>query len=288
MSSSLRQFSPFMNKAPTLSFHQWQKNHQKYQQKQDRLLWSSALIGSSIFLMGIAWIAFHLPHQKPLPLTTDAPPAIMLDLSADLAPPPPPPMAAQPEAQPLEDQPLPIDAPTAPNPDITLPKTQAVEKIKPVEHKKIMPKQPKIVHAQKATPPVQQATNTATSSSNTMTSSSSNSASSSSSTSNASSQTQSSMSPATWQSSVLQKLERLKRYPSEAQSDKQEGITTIKITINRQGHVLASKLAKSSGYSLLDKEAVALAYRADPLPAVPDTIKGNSITLNVPIEFYLK
>ncbi|MDI2113238.1 energy transducer TonB [Commensalibacter nepenthis] len=285
MISSFFQLSLGMNKQTETSFVQWQKKHQHYQQKQDRLLWGGSLIGTSILLMGIAWVTFHIPHHKTIPLNADMPPAITLDLSTDIIPPAPPPMVAQPEPQPL-DETAPLDAPEAPSAEINLPKTQQLEKIKPVQHKKNIKPQPKIVHEQKDIPINTQTVNNNTASSLHSTSTS-NSSASSNSNSTASSHQKSSMSPATWQGNVLAKLERLKRYPADAQSDKQEGSATIKIAINRQGHVLSSKLVKSSGYSLLDKEAVALAYRADPLPAVPEGIKGNNVTINVPIEFHL-
>lgn len=284
MSSSFFHFSIFINKVPDLSFNQWQQTHQQLQQKQDRLLWGSSLIGSSIFFLGIAWITFHMSHTQTIALPIDAPPAITLDLSTDLAPASPPPMAAQPEPQPLEEQSAPLTAPSAPSADIVLPKIQTIEKIKPIEHKQVTKKQVKPVQQQPVSP-VSKTTNTVPSHSQAQ--SSSNTISSNTNNANASSHTKSSMSPATWQGNVLQKLERLKRYPSDAQNDRQEGVATIKITINRQGNVLSSKLAKSSGYSLLDQEAVALAYRANPLPAVPEAIKGNSITINVPVEFHL-
>ncbi|CAI3958155.1 Periplasmic protein TonB [Commensalibacter communis] len=285
MSSSFFQLSLGMNKQTENSFAQWQKKHELYQQKQDRLLWGGALIGTSILLVGIAWLTYDMPHTKTIALNANMPPAITLDLSTDFVPPAPPPMAAQPEPQPLEEAAA-LDAPVAPSAEINLPKTQQVEKIKPVEQKKIIKPQPKIVHAQKVMTTPSQTVNNTPSASNAPSSSASNSPASSS-TSSASSHQKSSMSPATWQGNVLAKLERLKRYPTDAQNDKQEGTATIKITINRQGHVLASKLAKSSGYSLLDKEAVALAYRADPLPSVPESIKGNSVTITVPVEFNL-
>lgn len=283
MSSFFLNFSFFINKVPDLSFNQWQRAYQQYQHKQDRLLWGSSLIGSSFFLIGIAWVAFHMPHTHTIALPTDTPPAITLDLSTDLAPASPP-MAATPEPQPLEEQTSSMDAPPAPSPEIILPKTQKLKKIQPVEHKQIAKKQVKPIQHQPVAP-VSKTTNTTPSNSqlqsaSTVTSSNANSA-------HASSHTKASMSPASWQGSVLQKLERLKNYPSDAQNNRQEGVATIKITINRQGNVLSSKLAKSSGYSTLDKEAVALAYRASPLPAVPESIKGNNITINVPVDFHM-
>lgn len=284
MSFSFLNVSLLLNKVPDLSFEQWQLTHQQEQQKQDRLLWSGSLIGSSIFLIGIAWATLHIHHTETIALPADTPPAITLDLSTDLVPPSPPPMASQPEPQPLEEQSAPLSAPLAPSPDIVLPKTQKLEKIEPVQHKQVTKRQVKPIQHQPVAP-VSQAPNVTSTNAHEQTAS--NTSSNATEHANSSSHMKASMSPASWQGSVLQKLERLKRYPSDAQSDRQEGVATIKITINRQGNVLNSRLAKSSGYSLLDKEAVALAYRANPLPAVPESIKGNNITINVPVDFHL-
>lgn len=61
----------------------------------------------------------------------------------------------------------------------------------------------------------------------------------------------------------------------------------LHITLDRQGHVLASSLIKSSGHILLDQETIALSHRVDPLPAPPDSIKGTLLDLTIPIEFML-
>lgn len=94
--------------------------------------------------------------------------------------------------------------------------------------------------------------------------------------------------PVTWQGALLARLEKFKRYPSEAQGNHQEGVAMLTFTIDRQGHVLSARLTGRSGYDLLDQETLALIQRADPLPVPPDSVLGNTIELTVPIEFSIK
>lgn len=92
----------------------------------------------------------------------------------------------------------------------------------------------------------------------------------------------------TWQSALLGRLERFKRYPSEAQRKAQEGVVYVRMTLDRQGNVLTRSIETSSGVQSLDAEALALIDRAQPLPPPPPEIKGDTIELVVPIEFFLK
>ena len=90
-----------------------------------------------------------------------------------------------------------------------------------------------------------------------------------------------------WAGLVLGRLERFRRYPSAARRERQEGIVYVRFTIDRQGHVLESVLVRTSGHPLLDREGTTLVKRADPLPPPPAELAGETITLTVPIEFFL-
>lgn len=93
---------------------------------------------------------------------------------------------------------------------------------------------------------------------------------------------------ANWQGMVLNKFERFKHYPPEAQADDLEGTAILHITINRQGIILTNSLAKSSGYLILDREVLTLSHRVKKLPPPPDDIQGLLINLDIPIEFHIK
>ncbi len=93
---------------------------------------------------------------------------------------------------------------------------------------------------------------------------------------------------ATYEQILLAHLERNKRYPRAARTNRQQGLAYVRFRMNRQGRVLSAELARSSGHDLLDEEVIALVRRAQPLPPPPPSIAGEVIDLTVPVEFYLR
>jgi protein TonB len=92
----------------------------------------------------------------------------------------------------------------------------------------------------------------------------------------------------TWQGLVLGRLNQFKRYPREAQARRQQGVPYIRFVMDREGRVLSSTLERSSGYATLDRDAVALPRRAQPLPKPPPEVTGATVELVVPVEFFLR
>ncbi|MFT4052892.1 MAG: TonB family protein [Novosphingobium sp.] len=91
----------------------------------------------------------------------------------------------------------------------------------------------------------------------------------------------------TWEGQVLAALNKVKRYPREAQFRRRQGVPYIRFVIDREGRVLSSSLERGSGDRSLDAEAVSLPKRAQPLPRPPEERKGVTIELVVPVEFFL-
>lgn len=89
-----------------------------------------------------------------------------------------------------------------------------------------------------------------------------------------------------WRSRLLAHLDRNKRYPATAQRLRQEGVVQIRFTLNRQGRVLTSSIAKSSGFNLLDREAMAMLQRAQPLPQPPPEEAGDVIQFVTDVDFF--
>jgi len=92
----------------------------------------------------------------------------------------------------------------------------------------------------------------------------------------------------TWQGRLLAHLERRKRYPAEARARRLQGVAHVRFTMDRQGRVLSAALEHSSGHAALDREALALLQRAQPLPPPPAETPGERITLTVPVEFFTR
>lgn len=88
-----------------------------------------------------------------------------------------------------------------------------------------------------------------------------------------------------WKSALVARLERYKRYPPEAQSRGEYGVAQLSFSVDRQGGVHHAQVVRSSGSNALDRETVALAERASPMPPPPAEISGAQIPIVVPIRY---
>lgn len=83
-------------------------------------------------------------------------------------------------------------------------------------------------------------------------------------------------------------LQRFKQYPSASRAAAEQGVAMLTFTVSRNGQVLSSRLAKSSGSSALDAETMAMIRRAQPLPAFPPEMTQSSLSFTVPVRFALR
>ncbi|MFV0623597.1 energy transducer TonB [Sphingomonas sp. ac-8] len=90
-----------------------------------------------------------------------------------------------------------------------------------------------------------------------------------------------------WRGHVLAALNKVRRYPRDASFRRQQGVPYIRFTMSRSGKVLSVQLERSSGVRSLDREAMSLPKRAQPLPKPPEAVQGETIELVVPVEFYI-
>lgn len=94
--------------------------------------------------------------------------------------------------------------------------------------------------------------------------------------------------PASWQSRVLGHLAHFKRYPGDARQRKRAGAAWVRFQVDRDGKLLASELVTSSGTVLLDREALQVLQRAQPLPAPPASVlHQGTVTVTLPVSFKL-
>ncbi|WP_319557713.1 TonB family protein [Thiomicrorhabdus sp.] len=82
-------------------------------------------------------------------------------------------------------------------------------------------------------------------------------------------------------------LNRHKEYPVRAKQNKEQGVAIVQFTIDRQGKVLSAKLKRSSGFKRLDHAALQMLQKANPLPAIPEFLGRDSLTLAIPVEYSL-
>ena len=90
-----------------------------------------------------------------------------------------------------------------------------------------------------------------------------------------------------WHNRLLAHLERHKRYPRRSVQRRHQGVVEIQFTINRLGYVIQKQLVTSSGSALLDRSALTLLERAQPLPIPPAALSDDQLDLTVPIRFFL-
>jgi protein TonB len=89
----------------------------------------------------------------------------------------------------------------------------------------------------------------------------------------------------TWVGEIAAAIERKKRHIRF----RQEAVAEVTFTLDKHGHLIDSRISKSSGAADLDAEALAMLNRAQPFP--PGTARGitdEQVHLTVPIRFSLK
>ena len=91
-----------------------------------------------------------------------------------------------------------------------------------------------------------------------------------------------------WTSQLVSRLERYKRYPSEAQSHGETGVVRLAFSVDRAGGVHHARIVGSSGSSVLDRETLSLIERAAPLPAPPPELSGAQVAVVVPIRYNIR
>ncbi len=83
-------------------------------------------------------------------------------------------------------------------------------------------------------------------------------------------------------------IAKYKQYPKIAQMRGWQGLVIIELQLNPQGGVIYSQIKKSSGYDVLDQEALEMIKRASPFPQPPEALRTKNFTVLVPISFKLE
>lgn len=86
---------------------------------------------------------------------------------------------------------------------------------------------------------------------------------------------------------IMRQLNRHKTYARELKKARIEGTVVIQFTIDREGRLLASGVKQTSGHAELDRAAMDMLARANPLPAIPDFMNRDELALAIPVEYSL-
>jgi protein TonB len=226
----------------------------------DYLLWTaSAAVVLAIHLAGGFLLA---RHHEPL-IGDDAPAVVAVDLSPYTNPPSesqediaPGPLQQQsniplePQPPKPEEKPEPKIEPQvdAPNPDVALP-PEPIEKLDKPREEAAPP-----VPVTTAPPPPRPSAAQVTS----------------------------------WHREIAMRIERHKGYPAAAQARRETGIVQLAFAIDRQGRVVTSRIARSSGSTALDQETIDTLRRAQPFPPPPPNMPGETFEFTVPIRFKVR
>ncbi|MCX5706996.1 MAG: TonB family protein [Candidatus Omnitrophica bacterium] len=94
--------------------------------------------------------------------------------------------------------------------------------------------------------------------------------------------------PVTKYSSLVQKriLDNLK-YPPSAQGSGFQGTVILDLKLSYKGDLLAVKIKESSGYKMLDSNAINTAKKVSPYPPFPPAIGDRELQIEVPIQYQL-
>ncbi|PIP19461.1 MAG: hypothetical protein COT38_05770 [Candidatus Omnitrophica bacterium CG08_land_8_20_14_0_20_41_16] len=96
------------------------------------------------------------------------------------------------------------------------------------------------------------------------------------------------MTPVFRYSQVVQEriLEQL-TYPPSARGAGFQGVATLGLKLSYKGEILEAKIKTSSGYKILDDNALKTAKRASPYPPFPPPIEEKELWINIPIAYQL-
>jgi periplasmic protein TonB len=91
-----------------------------------------------------------------------------------------------------------------------------------------------------------------------------------------------------WETELVAHIERFKRYPPEARARGDQGLARVAFTVDRDGWVRAPRIVQSSGSAELDREALAMLARAQPVPRPPDRVSADGFSFVIPVRFNIR
>ena len=86
-----------------------------------------------------------------------------------------------------------------------------------------------------------------------------------------------------WVSEIVGRIED--RKPMLNMSLKAPATVAVSFVVGRDGHLVSSEVAKSSGDAAVDQQAVAVLASAAPFPPMPAGLSDDSMSFTVPLRF---
>lgn len=91
-----------------------------------------------------------------------------------------------------------------------------------------------------------------------------------------------------YNSALWGKIGKYKQYPKIAQMRGWQGEAVVELLLDGNGKLKSKKILTSSGYEVLDKQALDMIDKAAPFPAPPEALRASSFSITVPIPFKLE
>ncbi|MBD3765824.1 MAG: TonB family protein [Rhodobacterales bacterium] len=88
---------------------------------------------------------------------------------------------------------------------------------------------------------------------------------------------------ASWGATIRARVERRRIYPPAARGA--QGTVVLRLTVARDGRLIAADLARGSGNGALDDAALQAARRAGRFPAAPAALTGAQFRFDLPMTF---
>lgn len=83
-------------------------------------------------------------------------------------------------------------------------------------------------------------------------------------------------------------ISKHKKYPKIATMRGWQGEAIVELNLDGSGKLKSKKIIQSSGFEVLDKQALEMVEKALPFPSPPDVLRGSNFTITVPVPFKLE
>lgn len=93
---------------------------------------------------------------------------------------------------------------------------------------------------------------------------------------------------AQYRAEIISRAKRYKRYPRFARDNGWEGKVDVRMEIGADGSIASLRVARGTGYSILDQQALEMVRRAKPDASIPQGLRGKAFGIDVPVIFSLR
>jgi protein TonB len=81
---------------------------------------------------------------------------------------------------------------------------------------------------------------------------------------------------------------KYKRYPSQAMERGWTGKVEVRLVIGANGNIASALVKTSSGYDVLDNQALDMIKKAKPITPIPPALRGREFSVDIPVIFDLR